>query len=62
MKVEKKYTQNSCSHTSHRTVIFTKCLFLFFSVAVIVSHIFEKSKCGITKEFFFFHLFDLAVD
>jgi len=50
----KIYIQNSCSHTRHKTVIFTKCLLLFFPVAVIVSHNFEKSKCGITKEKLFF--------
>jgi hypothetical protein len=43
MKVEKKYTKNS-----QRAVLFTKCL--LFSVALIVSHIFEKSECGITKK------------
>ena len=52
----KKYIQNSCKLTSHRIVIFAQYLLLFVSVAVIVSHIFEKYKCGITKAKVFFSL------
>jgi hypothetical protein len=56
MKVEEIYIQNACLPTSHRTVIFTKYLLFFFSVALIVSYIFEKSKTGITRDKIFFSL------
>ena len=58
MKVEEIYIQNSGSRTSHRTVIFKKYLLLFISVAVIVWHIFETSKSGLTKDkIYFFYFF-----